>query len=942
METLRQTTPERHASVPARPIDVAGPPARARYVDAVVDDYLDASDSEGLLEYWRVLRRHKATILVGAFLGTLLGFLVSLPQTPIYRARTAIEIETFNENYLNLREVNPTTAGGSVASELDISTQVKVLESRSLVEKVVDRLRLHERPEFQHAPTRLASWRRALGVPESPLAPIREQALEVAAGNFHVVPSRRTRIVEIFSEWPDPELAAEFANTLAETFIEHNLETRWKSTQRSGEWLTKQLEELRVKLEQSEEKLQQYARISGLLFASEKESVAEQRLRQLQLELSKAEADRIGKQSRFEIANTSLPESLPDILDNGPLGTYQLKLADLRRQLAELSARFTSAHPKFKAVQVQIDQLDTVVAKERAHILGRIRNEYETARRREKLLRNDYANQSRFVAEQGSRAIQYNIYRREVETSRQLYDNLLQRVKEAGVASAMRASNIRIIDPAKPPRSPHKPNHILNALLGLLSGTLLGIVFVFVGERADRTLKQPGDATQHLRVPELGVIPSSTRDKSPELRSNAALIFARHCQNELFVTNAMRDPNPAVRASALEGLGMADRTPDPEVLSEAFSDPNPRVQANAILAYRRIDENAAFKKLEEMARHQNADFRAIAAWAMGETQAARFVSLLKRMQQDRTSEVRRKADEALSKIRADESSIPSAVPEESAGFAAFNIEPLYAVADETSLRRLYLAVTDSEGSVVAGLSHQDFQLQEDGSTVNGQEVWGPARCEPAAIAYVLDCSGSMSASAIHEMNTAVIKSLSHKRADDRVAIVKFSMDVERAVGLTDNLKHLKAVAQRKYMGLRTSSRLHDAVEEALEEVAKQSTGCRAVIAIADGPDRGSESNLHNIVGKARDIAAPLYVVGFGLDARVGSLPDLAELTGGRFFRAADGDELASVCGALMRKISARYTLTYHGSDSHPEAIQVRVTTQTGRGETSISPLGPWS
>ncbi len=109
------------------------------------------------------------------------------------------------------------------------------------------------------------------------------------------------------------------------------------------------------------------------------------------------------------------------------------------------------------------------------------------------------------------------------------------------------------------------------------------------------------------------------RDRSPELRSNAALIFARHCQNEIFVANVMRDPNPAVRASAIEGLAGADRIPDPEVLSEAFSDPNPRVQANAILAYRRIDENAAFEKLEEMARHQDGDFRATAAWAMGET-----------------------------------------------------------------------------------------------------------------------------------------------------------------------------------------------------------------------------------------------------------------------------------------------------------------------------------
>ena len=512
METLGGLTSERHSFVPARSVGAAGHPARTRYVDAVVDDYLDGSDSEGLLEYWRLLRRHKATILVGAFLGTLLGFLVSLPQTPIYRARTAIEIETLNENYLNLREVNPTTTSGSVASEFDISTQVKVLESRSLVEKVIDRLQLDKRPKFQHAPTRLASWRRALGVPGSPPAPAREQALEVAAGNFHVVPSRRTRIVEIFSEWPDPDLAAEFANALAETFIEHNLETRWKSTQRSGEWLTRQLEELRVKLEKSEEKLQEYARISGLLFTAEKESVAEQRLRHLQMELSRAEADRIGKQSRFEMATTSLPESLPDILDNGPLGTYQLKLTDLRRQLAELSASFTSAHPKIRVVEVQIDQLDKVVATERGHIVGRIRNEYETARRREKLLRSDYANQSRLVAEQGGRAIQYNIYKREVETNRQLYDNLLQRVKEAGVASAMRASNIRVIDPAKAPRSPHKPNHVLNAMLGLMAGTLLGIVFVFVGERADRTLKQPGDATQHLRVPELGVIPSSRSD----------------------------------------------------------------------------------------------------------------------------------------------------------------------------------------------------------------------------------------------------------------------------------------------------------------------------------------------------------------------------------------------------------------------------------------------
>ena len=458
--------------------------------------------------------------------------------------------------------------------------------------------------------------------------------------------------------------------------------------------------------------------------------------------------------------------------------------------------------------------------------------------------------------------------------------------------------------------------------------------------QASRILRLLAVVVQNNRT--LPLLIRALRDRSPELRSNAALIFARYCQNELFVTNAMQDPDSTVRASAIEGLGMADRAPDPAVLSEALSDPDPKVQANAILVYRRIDEKAAFEKLEEMAGHQSAAFRAVAAWATGETQATRFVPLLKRMQRDRTSEVCRKADEALSKIPADEISLRSPVPEESAGFATINIEPLYAFADKTSLRRLHLAVTDSDGCLVASLSREDFQLQEDGSSVTGQEVWGPERFEPAAIAYVLDCSGSMSASAVHEMNSAVVKSLSYKRPEDRVAIVKFSMDVEHAAGLTDNLKRLKAVVQRRHLGLRTSSRLHDAVDGALGEVAKQRAGCRAVIVIADGPDRGSESNLHDIVRKARDIAAPLYVVGFGAEGRTGSLPDLADPTGGRFFSAPSGRELTSVCGELMSKISARYTLTYHGSDSYPAAIQVRVTTQSGHGETSISPFGPLS
>ena len=490
----------------------AAPATGMQYAGPIEEDYLEQADSEGLLDYGRTLWRHKATVLAAAFLGALAGLLFSLPQTPIYQGRTTLEIETFNENYLNLREVSPTTATSRYATEFDIATQVKILESESLLAKVVEKLKLHERPEFAYRAGRLSAWRKALGLPLASQVPPLERAIESASQNFHVEPSRKTRIVEIFSDWPDPRLAADFANTLAETFIENNLEARWKSARRSGEWLTRQLGELRVKLEKSEERLQSYARASGLLFTSEKNSVAEEKLRQLQAELSRAQADRISTQSRFELTRGGQPGALPDILDNGSLRGYQARLTDLRRELAQINSIFTPAHHKFRGVRAQIEEIEKAIETERSNVLERIRNEYETVLRRERLLQQDYAAQARRVSQQRGKSIQYNIYEREVETSRQIYDNLLQRVKEAGVAAAMRASNIRVVDPAKAPRRPHKPNHALNSALGLLGGIFLGVAFVFVSERADRTLRQPGDSPNYLRVPELGIIPAGVPD----------------------------------------------------------------------------------------------------------------------------------------------------------------------------------------------------------------------------------------------------------------------------------------------------------------------------------------------------------------------------------------------------------------------------------------------
>jgi capsular exopolysaccharide synthesis family protein len=538
-------------------------PARFETIDAPPRPELDEDEGTGLLEYWHILRRRKGTIIVAAFLGALAGLLLSLPQTPIYQARASVEIQGINENFMYTREVDPNFTPTLAADYLQ--TQVKILQSESLLERVVAKLRLEERPEFAYEPTRVSAWRQALGLPPpSPLS-ARERALATATRNLKVRVSPQTRLVEILVDSTDPRLASDFANVLANEFIDQNLETRWGATQRTGEWLKRQLDDLKIKLEKSEEQLQNYARTSGLMFTAEKENVAEERLRQLQEELSRAQGDRVAKQSQYEMATSSPPESLPDVLNDASLRDYQGKITDLKRQLAELRTSLTPAHYKVKRVQAQIAELETALEKERGNILKRIRNEYESAQRRETLLANGYAAQAKLVSEQAAKVIHYNILKREVDTNRQLYDSMLQKVKEAGIASAMRATNIRVVDSAKPPTRPYKPNHTRNAMFGLLAGIFLGVVFVFVRESADRTLKAPGDAMSYLNVPELGVIPS-TRTEPHKLPSGRREVL-------LTVRRPRRKDKPAegnAAEPAQGGVELVTWQRKPSLLAESF------------------------------------------------------------------------------------------------------------------------------------------------------------------------------------------------------------------------------------------------------------------------------------------------------------------------------------------------------------------------------------
>jgi capsular exopolysaccharide synthesis family protein len=469
----------------------------------------------GLPEYWQILRRRKGSLILMVCLGLLAAMLITLPQKPVYEARGLIEIQTVNENFLNMRNVSPTSdEGGPTAPGYDvqIQTQATILHSQSLLDRVATRMDLENRMYPAHRTGLFSSLRAALGMSGSTKQPSREKILEQVADNLKISINPNTRLVEIKYDSTDPQLASDFVNTLTSEYVKMNIDAHFKTNQQTGEWLTAQLEDIKGKLEQSGEQLQSYAQSSGLMITDEKDNVSEEKLRQYQEELSKAQGERVVSQSKYEMVSKAAPESLPQVLDDPTLKDYQVKLTDLRRQLAEISSSLTPAHPAVKKVQAQVTTLEQALNQERTNVIQRIQNEYESAKRREHLLATNYTTQAALVSEQAAKVAHYNILKNEVDSDRQLYNSMLQNVQQASLSSALGASNVRIVDTAIPPSHPYKPIYALNAALGILSGAFLGLAYIVVQERADRSIRGPGDTTMYLDVPELGAIPAAAAE----------------------------------------------------------------------------------------------------------------------------------------------------------------------------------------------------------------------------------------------------------------------------------------------------------------------------------------------------------------------------------------------------------------------------------------------
>jgi polysaccharide biosynthesis transport protein len=471
----------------------------------------ETDDVQALLQLLRVLWRHKWLLALSLVTGILAASALTLYMTPVYRATSILEIQSVREVFASVGQAS------NDASTVSVITEAQVLASKALRERVLSKLNSAASPPVPRGSEPLSFWRNLLRLHDPAESVTWHEAVAMAGATLDIQPGHDSRIITIQCDSNSPQAAADFANVLTEEYLQRNQEERWEAYQKTSKWLNRAQQELKAKLEKSEQDLSDFAISEGLILTSDTQNLSEGKLKELQSELGRATANRIEKQSLVDSNVSGRDKSLPEVLASGPMETLQTRLADLRRQLVELTVTLTPEHYKVKQLQAQIEELEAAKETERSNIIKRMGIQYEAAQKRENALQKSFDAEARVFSTQTQRLIYYNILKREVETNKTLYQTTLEKGKEASLAAAMSSNNAHIVDPALVPRNPLKPSLPFNLALGSIGGLILGAGFVVVRTRSNASIQGPGIFGAQIRVQELGVIPSAKTD--PEVRA---------------------------------------------------------------------------------------------------------------------------------------------------------------------------------------------------------------------------------------------------------------------------------------------------------------------------------------------------------------------------------------------------------------------------------------
>jgi polysaccharide biosynthesis transport protein len=463
-----------------------------------------------LLDYWNVIVAHRWTV-IAVFVAVVAATTVwTLRQVPIYQATARLQIDKENQNVLSFKDVYQI----ETASDDTLKTQFEILKSRSLARRVIADLHLDRETEFKGRSPGIVQgyvrWIRSLlPLPRNSSGnddPLRELVDEYIS-RLEVEPVRQARVVNVSFTATDPELAARVINAHGKHFIEQNLLFKFEATQQASEFLGTQLVTLKSNLEKSEDRLQQYGRENQILFTEEGRNTATEKLQQLEAEYTRTQADRFAKESFHKLIQDGHGESLPQLMGNELITQLNGRVAELQREDAEIGVTFGPEYPRRLRIKSQIAEVTRSIDQEKQRVVRTVEAEYQAAVQRQELSNKALQEQLQVVNKINQEAIQYNILKREVESNKQIYDGLLTRLKEAGISAGLRASNIRIVDPAEVPDVPIRPRRSLNLAISAVTGLLLGVALAFLQEYMDDSVKSLEDVGRYLNVPSLGVIP---------------------------------------------------------------------------------------------------------------------------------------------------------------------------------------------------------------------------------------------------------------------------------------------------------------------------------------------------------------------------------------------------------------------------------------------------
>jgi capsular exopolysaccharide synthesis family protein len=457
-----------------------------------------------LLDYWNVIWRRRWTVVTFALIVLLATALFTFTRRPVYTAKGTLliekeptiltfeeifQIETFRDDYYQ--------------------TQYKLLQSRGLAERVVDRLKLYEHPEFVGDPAR----RKKAINKEDPV--LKKQIVDSFLGRLKVNPIRMTRLVEVNFRSRDPKLAAAAVNELFDSFIDMNVETRYEATEQATQFLTEQIASLQAEIANKERQLQAYSQEKNIVALSEKETTIIDKLAEINKALTEAQIDRVRKEAYYNEVKNLSPDFIPEAFTNPLIQKLREEYVRLSREYQKKLETFKPEYPEMQRLKAELDSARKLLENETQNLIKAAYSEYQAALKKEKSLEEVFNRQKQEAFNLNSNAIIYNALKTEIENKKNLLESLIKRQSEMGVAArqrGLRTANVRVVDKADVPLRPSSPKKRQNLILALIIGLMGGIGLAFLYEYLDNTVKTAEDVERYGRAPALGIVPTFTVD----------------------------------------------------------------------------------------------------------------------------------------------------------------------------------------------------------------------------------------------------------------------------------------------------------------------------------------------------------------------------------------------------------------------------------------------